>query len=153
MRSPDGIDHLAPPATLRYRPGNPNPHESRQPVTIPKPPADSVAAKAARPKRKARNEGAPDAAPKAPDLKKADLVDMVVEKSGLKKKDVKPAVDAILGALGDAIAAGRTMNLPPLGRLRVTRSEDKPNGSMSVLKLRRGGGGAGGKDPLAEAEE
>ena len=115
-----------------------------------KPPADSVAAKAAKPRAKAAAGDAPET---GNDLKKAELIEAVVERAGLKKKDVKPAVDAILAFLGEAITAGRTLNLPPLGKLRVTRNEDKPNGSMTVLKLRRGGPGGKGKDPLAEAED
>lgn len=147
------VKYLVPLATLRYRLVNRNSHERFLAVTIPKPPADSVAAKAAKPKRKAKAEGAAEMPAAGNDLKKPELVDIVVEKAGLKKKDVKPAVDAILAALGEAIAAGRSMTLPPLGKLRVTRSEDKPNGSVAILKLRRGGGGGKDNDPLAETEE
>ncbi|GHF53420.1 HU family DNA-binding protein [Seohaeicola zhoushanensis] len=119
-----------------------------------KPPADSVAAKAARPRRKAKAkvDGAAPAA--GADLKKAELIELVVARSGLQKKAVKPAVEAILSALGEAIEAGRPLNLPPLGRLRVARTEQKEKGSLSVLKLRRGAGVKdSGKDPLADTGE
>ncbi|MFC4668187.1 HU family DNA-binding protein [Seohaeicola nanhaiensis] len=120
-------------------------------MTNVKPPADSVAARAAKPAAKARRKARAEAADTGgKELKKAALVDQVAERAGLKKTEAKAAVEAVLAVLGESVAAGRALNLPPLGRLRVARTEEKPNGSVSVLKLRTAGKG---KDPLAEPEE
>lgn len=121
-------------------------------MTTGKPPADSVAARAAKPAAKARRKARAEAAAETggKELKKAVLIALVAEKAGLKKPEAKAAVEAVLAALAESVSAGRTLNLPPLGRLRVTRTQEKPKGSVSVLKLRSGGKG---KEALAEPEE
>lgn len=73
----------------------------------------------------------------APELKKKELIDLVVARSGVKKKDAKPAIEALLAILGESIAEGRELNLQPLGKLRINRSEDKGNGRVIVCKLRQ----------------
>lgn len=91
-----------------------------------------------------------------------DLLARVAAATGAKPAAVRPAVDATLAALGAALAAGAALNLPPLGRLKVTRSRDVAGGATLQLRLRRGGGrgkaDAGGEaaeaaetGPLAEA--
>lgn len=72
-----------------------------------------------------------------PDLKKKELIDLVVARSGIKKKDAKPVVEAVLAVLGETIASGRELNLQPFGKLRINRSEEKPNGRVIVCKLRQ----------------
>ncbi|TCP61852.1 DNA-binding protein HU-alpha [Rhodovulum bhavnagarense] len=71
------------------------------------------------------------------ELRKNDLVDMVVETSGMKKKDVKPAVEAMLAVLGQVLSDGRTLSLQPLGKVMVTNKKDKDNGEVLTLRLRR----------------
>jgi len=46
-----------------------------------------------------------------PDLRKKALIDLVVARSGTKKKDAKPVVEAMLAVLGETIGAGRELNL------------------------------------------
>ncbi|MER5171401.1 HU family DNA-binding protein [Thioclava kandeliae] len=70
-------------------------------------------------------------------LRKKDLVDRVVERSGLKKPQVKAALDALLEELGEQLAEDTPLILPPLGKLRVTRRDAKGQGEVLVLKLRR----------------
>jgi len=72
-----------------------------------------------------------------PDLRKKELIDLVVERSGIKKKDAKPVVEAMLAVLGETIGAGRELNLQPLGKLRINRSEERSNGRIIVCKLRQ----------------
>lgn len=72
-----------------------------------------------------------------PDLRKKELIDLAVERSGLKKKDVKPAVEAILSVLGEALADGRELNLRPMGKLKVQRQEEKANGTVMVCRIRQ----------------
>ncbi len=70
-------------------------------------------------------------------LRQKDLVDRVVERSGLKKPQVKAALDALLEELGEQLSEDTPLILPPLGKLRVARREPKGQGELLVLKLRR----------------
>lgn len=92
-----------------------------------------------------------------PDLKKSELIDLVVERSEIKKKFAKPVVEAMLAVLGETIAEGRELNLQPLGKLRINRSEEKSNGRVIVCKLRQslstGPGTDDGEDNDAEASD
>lgn len=84
-------------------------------------------------------------------LKRPDLIDQVVTRSTVKKRDAKLAVDATLALLGEALARGDELNLPPFGKLRVIKSKDIGGGAqVMTLKLRtmkdgagKGGGGQG----------
>jgi DNA-binding protein HU-alpha len=71
-----------------------------------------------------------------PMLKKKDFVDRVTERSGVKKKDAKPAIEAALALLGEALIAGEELNLPPLGKIKVNRAKDVSGGIMLMVKLR-----------------
>ena len=71
------------------------------------------------------------------ELKKKELFDLVVARSGRNKKDVKPIVEAMLAVLGDAFAEQREMNLQPLGKVRVQRGKELHDGRALVLKLRQ----------------
>lgn len=80
---------------------------------------------------------APQAVIIGPMMRKKELIETVVERSGLKKKDVKPVVEMMLTVLGDAIADNRELNLPPLGRLKIRREKKLPNGRIVVAKIRQ----------------
>jgi len=90
-----------------------------------------------------------------PELKKKELVELVVERTGVKKRDAKPSVEAALAILGEAIAAGREMNLPPLGKIRINRTADHGNTKVTICKIRQSTGKDENEsdDPLAEAGE
>ncbi|PKP73791.1 MAG: hypothetical protein CVT84_11790 [Alphaproteobacteria bacterium HGW-Alphaproteobacteria-6] len=45
--------------------------------------------------------------------------------------------EATLAALGDALAAGDDLVLPPFGKLRINRQRDLPTGAVMTLRLRR----------------
>ena len=68
-----------------------------------------------------------------------------------------PIIEAMLAILGDALAAGESLILPPLGRVRVNRTKEAANGAMLTIKLKRGGGvkksTGNGDDDLAEPPE
>lgn len=72
-----------------------------------------------------------------PDLKKVELIDAVVERSGIKKKYAKPALEAALELLGEAIGEGRTLNLRPLGKVKVIKSKEVANGTVITTRVRR----------------
>ena len=89
-----------------------------------------------------------------PDLKKKELIDLVVERSGIKKKDAKPTIEAVLAILGETLADGRELNLQPLGKLRINRAEEKSNGRVIICKLRQSlAVKKPENDPLAQAGE
>ncbi|MGB5864609.1 MAG: HU family DNA-binding protein [Sulfitobacter sp.] len=119
-----------------------------------KPAGETSAAKSKAPKSPAVSQvdtsSAPKATPATPsvvealspvlmgiELRKKELFDLVVTRSGLKKRDVKPVVEAMLAVLGDALAEQREMNLPPLGKIKVQRGKELPDGRALVLKLRQ----------------
>ena len=88
------------------------------------------------------------------DLKKKELVDRVVDRLGFKKKDVKPVVEAVLQELGDAVAEGRALNLEPFGKLNINRTDTRPNGRVTVCRLRQNlQQPIRAEEPLAEAAE
>jgi len=92
-----------------------------------------------------------------PVLKKPDLIDRVVERSGEKKRYVKPILEAALAVLGDALSNGEELNLQPLGRVKVNRHRIDEGAEMLILKLRRNTKAADAasdeKETLAGTEE
>lgn len=99
----------------------------------------AAAATAAKPANGA-DKGADDA--KSPGIKLKDLVDRVVESSGVKRKDAKPAIEAFLVELDNALASGESISLARLGKLRVVRPAAEGTGGMT-LKLRKPAPGEG----------
>ena len=127
-------------------------------VATPKPKATKTAAKkpikmvekpAPKPSAKplAKPTKVPEPVLTEPELKKKELVDMVVVRSGIKKKDAKPVVEAMLAVLGETIASGRELNLQPLGKLRINRISAKDNANVIICKLRQSKAVAGKADP------
>ena len=77
-------------------------------------------------------------------VKKPEFIDRAVEKSGVKKHDAKPALEAALAVLAEALVKGEELNLPPMGKLRVLKSKDLGEGAQVLtLKLRTMKDGAG----------
>ena len=72
-----------------------------------------------------------------PAMRKRELIDLVVQRSGAKKRNVKPAIDAALAVLGEALAEGRELNLAPMGKLKVTRMKQAGNGQIINARLRQ----------------
>ena len=72
-----------------------------------------------------------------PELKKIDLIDAVVERSGIKKKFAKPVIEAALAVLGETLAEGRGLNLRPLGKVKIQRSKDVSNGKVMTVRVRQ----------------
>jgi hypothetical protein len=65
-------------------------------------------------------------------IKLRNLVDTVAAETGAKKPEAKKMIEAVLAALGAGLAAKSVFMVPPLGKLRVAKS----NGSVLTLKLR-----------------
>ena len=81
------------------------------------------------------NEAKPVVA--GPEMKKKELIDMVVERSGIKKRYAKPTIEAALAVLGEALDEGRELNLRPFGKMKVQRAKDVSNGKVMNVRLRQ----------------
>lgn len=82
-------------------------------------------------------------------IKLKDLIDGVAAKTGGRKPEVKAAVEATLAALGEALATGKALAVPPLGKLRVVKNK----GPALTLKLRLADGAKAAGLALAEDGE
>ncbi len=71
-----------------------------------------------------------------PMVKKKDFIDRAVVRSGVKKKDARPAVEAALAVMADALKAGEELNLPPLGKVKVNRVKKLKDATMLIVKIR-----------------
>ena len=70
-------------------------------------------------------------------LKKPEILDQIVARTDLKKRDVKPAVEAAMAVIGDALREGTEVILPPLGKIRVVKSKPLDDGAaVLTLKMR-----------------
>ncbi|MEB8386190.1 HU family DNA-binding protein [Rhodobacteraceae bacterium KMM 6894] len=111
------------------------------------PPVDKLAEAAAKTLKSnaSKPKGAPDnsndsTSPDASDaleLKKQELIAMVVERSDVAKKHAKPVIEAMLQVLGEALAEGRELNLQPLGKVKQNRVKDTPRARVIVAKIRQ----------------
>lgn len=68
-------------------------------------------------------------------IRKKDFVDRAAERAGGKKTEARGAIDATLALLGELLMAGEELNLPPLGKLKVTRVKDNPKGKVLMVRL------------------
>ena len=82
-------------------------------------------------------------------LRKAEILEMVVERSGLKKKFVKPAFEATLEVLADLLAEPNTLNMEPLGKVNVVRVKEVGSARITTCRVRH----SLGKQLAATAEE
>ncbi|MCZ4257771.1 HU family DNA-binding protein [Sulfitobacter sp. PR48] len=80
---------------------------------------------------------APQSVILGPVMRKKELIDQVVKRSGIKKKDAKPVVESLLSVLGEALADNRELVLPPFGKVKVRREKQMPNGRVMVVKVRQ----------------
>ena len=71
------------------------------------------------------------------EMRKEHLLDEVAKRSGAKRKDVKPIVEAMLEVLGEALGEARDINLKPLGKIKVARTKQVANGRVINLRLRQ----------------
>ena len=121
----------------------PKPEASKPVVTKPAQVADTAGASSL--------SAAPDASLV---LRKKELIDLVVERCPVKKRDAKPAIEAALAVLGEALSKGREVNIPPWGKIKVKRRKRVGNAQISTLHLRQADRPtATADDPLAQTEE
>ena len=90
----------------------------------------------------------------APELTKKEMVARMVAQSGMKKGDARRGLEATMAALSDALREGNNLSLAPLGKIKIARSKDTPNGRLVVLRVKlKDPVPATPKDPLAAASE
>lgn len=70
-------------------------------------------------------------------LRYRELVDRVSVRTGMRKQELRPVIDAALELIAEAITNERDIILPPLGRLKVQRSKDVNENRITILKLRQ----------------
>ena len=58
-------------------------------------------------------------------MNKADLVKEVVEKAGLKKKDAEAAVNALFGAIKEALKKGEKVTIVGFGTFEVVQRKER----------------------------
>lgn len=89
------------------------------------------------------------------EMKKKELIDLVVERSGIKKRYAKPTIEAALAVLGEAMAEGRPLNLKPMGKVKVHKSKPIAGGQVLMARVRQHESNAEDSepDPLAEVAE
>ena len=80
------------------------------------------------------------------EMKKKTLIDEVVMRSGVKKKDAKPVVEALLEVMGEAIAEGREMNLQPFGKIKYKRAKEDASNRVVIANIRQR------KEPVSTAK-
>lgn len=89
-----------------------------------------------------------------PEMKKPELINLVVERTGMKKKDVKPVIEAMLGVLGETLSKGQEMNLQPFGRVKVNNTKDLAKAQVHSVRIRQSKNAIGDIDePIADAAE
>mgnify|MGYP002629918422 CR=1 FL=1 len=88
-------------------------------------------------------------------IKKPEFIDRAVGRTDVKKRDAKPAIEAALAVLAEALSNGEELNLPPMGKMRVVKSKDLGEGAkVLTLKLRTMKDGAGlGAQPTDNSDD
>lgn len=87
-------------------------------------------------------------------LKKKELLERVKARAtGVKGRDVRVVLDAVLEELGALLVDGKALNAQPLGTLKVQKRRETTGASVVVCRLRRAKPKSAAKDPLAEAAE
>jgi len=122
--------------TVKLEPGAPTPKPKLAPVSGgPKPVKVAVPTASTVPSTKAKapvavfDEDGP--------IKKGPLLDLVVEKSGVKRSDAKLVVEALFEVMGDKLVNEDDLQVPPLGKLKFIKSKDVGKGAKAItLKLR-----------------
>ncbi|MCK0103622.1 HU family DNA-binding protein [Pseudohalocynthiibacter sp. F2068] len=71
------------------------------------------------------------------ELRKKELIERVVARSGIKKKDAKPVIEAMLAVLGASLADGDDFVLPPFGKVKVKRTKEQPGAKVFTCRIRQ----------------
>lgn len=72
-----------------------------------------------------------------PELKKKDLIEQAVQRSGVKKAFAKSAIEAALAIMGETLDRGEGLNLEPLGKVKIQREKEVQGGKVITTRVRR----------------
>ena len=72
---------------------------------------------------------------------------------GVKGREVRQVMDALLDEVGAALVAGEVLKVPALGTLKVQRHKAITGADVVICKLRRKKPAAKAKEPLAKPAE
>jgi DNA-binding protein HU-alpha len=86
-------------------------------------------------------------------FKKSDFLTAMVERSGLKQRDARAAAEAALSILSERLTAGDTLQIPPLGRIKIVKSKSLDDGAILTAKIRIKSQSAPDSDTLEVAGE
>ena len=79
----------------------------------------------------------PEAETALPELKKKELIEAIVARSDLRKGMTRQAVEASFDVIREALEAGRELNIPPLGKVKINKMRTNDSGDkIIVAKLR-----------------
>lgn len=67
------------------------------------------------------------------DLKKKELIETIVARSDLKKGVTRDTLDAAFSVIAEALAAGRGVNIPPLGKIAINKERTNPSGETVLI--------------------
>ncbi|MEM9317529.1 MAG: HU family DNA-binding protein [Pseudomonadota bacterium] len=70
-------------------------------------------------------------------LKRNDLLAAMAERSDLPRSDLRAVLELALDEIGRALSQGHDLAVPPLGRLKVTKTRDTGPAEILNLRLRR----------------
>lgn len=82
-------------------------------------------------------------------VRKKEFMARILERADTRQKIAKPIVEATLEILGEALAAGETLALQPLGQIKVKRIDDGEKASVVHCRVRQAKAVA---DPATEVD-
>lgn len=88
-------------------------------------------------------------------LGRKEFIAKVAADTGMKPKDARAAVDAVMSALATCLREGQELNLPPLGKVKHVKAKDIGTARVATVRVRipERGPKKAGSDPLAEIGE
>lgn len=86
-------------------------------------------------------------------LRMRDILERVVDRSGMKKGEARTAIEATMAVIGEAIENGEDIDLPGFGKLKIQKEKETGKGKAYLLRLIRNRASEGGKPGLAEGEK
>lgn len=119
------------PAQPKLAPVTPGPKTVT--VSVPKAtPVPSAQSKQIAPEAQPAPAGASDDL-----IKKGDLLDQIVDTTGVKRADAKSVMEALFALLADHLIADKQLQLPPLGKIKVVKSKPVGQGATALtLRVR-----------------
>lgn len=74
--------------------------------------------------------------PEALELSKKELVERMVEQTGMKTGEARRALDATLTVLASGLREGANLAAAPLGKIRIMRQKETANGDLVICRIK-----------------